>query len=213
MRKYSRTSVVVPLAYACVNTRARPRVLLQLPLTLLALQTHCMQTYLILTDGCQRLGVMEEVGNRQRGYRMDEPPPVSRTHRREPSIAGGTQRHRHQPSEQKVPQTVWDATRYWDVCMTCLLGTPVPHLVRLPPVHFSPYPVSWHLSHYCVSRAPLFSATNISVLGISKPAPSILTMNARRRAGHCPNHMGYFQQQKNEENFGLFEPNKWRSRV
>ena len=121
MRKYSRTSVVVPLAYACVNTRARPRVLLQLPLTLLALQTHCMQTYLILTDGWQRLGVMEEVGNRQRGYRMDEPPPVSRTHRREPSIAGGTQRHRHQPSEQKVPQTVWDATRYWDVCMTCLL--------------------------------------------------------------------------------------------
>jgi hypothetical protein len=31
---------------------------------------------------------MEDVANRQRGYRMDEPPPVSMKHRREPTISG-----------------------------------------------------------------------------------------------------------------------------
>jgi hypothetical protein len=97
------------------------------------------ETYLILTDGWERLGVMEDVAVRQRGYKMDEPPPVSCTHRREPSIAG--------------------------------------------------------------------------VFGVSAPAPSILTSNARRRSGYVPAHTGYFQQQKNFDNFGLFEPNKWRTRV
>jgi pentatricopeptide repeat protein len=97
------------------------------------------ETYFILTDGWQRLGVMEDIAHRQRGYRMDHPPPVSIDSRREPAIAG--------------------------------------------------------------------------VLGLSSPAPSILTSLARRRGGWCPNHLGFFQQQANEENFGLFEPNKWRSRV
>lgn len=97
------------------------------------------ETYFILTDGWQRLGVMEDIALRQRGYRMDHPPPVSTKNRRRAGIGG--------------------------------------------------------------------------VFGASSPAPSILTSLARRRSGFCPNHLGYFQQQKNEDNFGLFEPNKWRSRV
>ena len=43
------------------------------------------QTYLILTDGWQRLGVMEDIGNRQRGFRYDE---AREKNHRENSIAG-----------------------------------------------------------------------------------------------------------------------------
>ena len=97
------------------------------------------ETYEILVDGWQRMGVAEDVGRRQRGFKMDEPPPVSRTHRREP-VTG-------------------------------------------------------------------------AVFGYDKPAASLVASWARRRAGFARNHMGYFQQQHNEANFGLLEPNKWRPRV
>ena len=100
------------------------------------LATPNEQTYLILAEGWQRLGVMEDIAGRQRGYKYDE---AREANHRETSIGG--------------------------------------------------------------------------VLGLSDPAPSILTSLARRRAGYSHMNTGYQQQQPNADFFNAFETQKWRTRV
>jgi hypothetical protein len=155
---------------------------------------------------------MDEVANRQRGFKMDEPPPASITHRRKPAIAGGMQRYSHRKNtDMKVTRVISRDAKHLD-----LIGLPDRNAscVTVLSCHLPAFLCLLSSARYLfTTRAPSFSSAKNTVLGISKPAPSILTAAARRRAGFCPNHMGYFQQQKNEENFGLFEPNKWRSRV
>jgi len=94
------------------------------------------QTYLILAEAWQRLGVMEDIAQRQRGFKYDE---QKEKNHRDVSIGGN--------------------------------------------------------------------------LGMAVAAPSVLTSLARRRAGYSHMNTGYQSQQANEEFFGSFEHQKWRSRI
>jgi hypothetical protein len=94
------------------------------------------ETYLILAEGWQRLGVMEDIARRQRGFGYDETKPKNH---RDDAIGG--------------------------------------------------------------------------VLGMSDPAPSILTSLARRRAGYSHINAGLQTQETNPDNFSALECAKWRSRV